>query len=158
MTLTFIPKRNASRPYMLGTKQVSLTEAADTLGVGLATVLRHVVGDRINAAAIEALVISTPRRAEPVHTAAPLSFRPSKPARLNTLRMYECGGMTLTVAQWAEKTGFSRALIHQRIEVYGWDIERALTEPVQPHHQRIPYRNRRIISRIASVFHEARAS
>ncbi len=38
---------------------------------------------------------------------------------------------TRTLSQWAEITGIHRATISRRIFVYGWPVERALTEPVR---------------------------
>lgn len=38
-------------------------------------------------------------------------------------------GETRTIAGWAEATGISRSTIQCRVARYGWDVERALTEP-----------------------------
>lgn len=49
---------------------------------------------------------------------------------LRTNVFFEFEGERKTIAQWADITGFSPALIWQRIHRMGWPIERALTEPV----------------------------
>jgi hypothetical protein len=46
------------------------------------------------------------------------------------LRMIEVDGERLSIAQWAEKLGCSRQVIHQRLEVSGWSERRAVTTPV----------------------------
>jgi hypothetical protein len=38
---------------------------------------------------------------------------------------------TLTMAEWADITGFSQDVIQQRLDKYHWPIERALTEPLR---------------------------
>ena len=38
-------------------------------------------------------------------------------------------GETLTLVEWSEKTGLKRTTITQRIDAYGWSIEKALTTP-----------------------------
>lgn len=45
--------------------------------------------------------------------------------------VYEYNGETHTLSEWAKVTGIHRATISRRILVYGWSIERALTEPVR---------------------------
>lgn len=37
-------------------------------------------------------------------------------------------GKTQTIAQWSEETGISSQLISKRINKFGWDVERTLTE------------------------------
>ena len=39
-------------------------------------------------------------------------------------------GRTQIIAQWAREAGLSRGVLHNRITMYGWSMERALTEPV----------------------------
>lgn len=41
-------------------------------------------------------------------------------------------GETLTLAEWAERTGLSLPLIRQRIDLYGWSIEAAVLTPAAP--------------------------
>lgn len=41
-------------------------------------------------------------------------------------------GETKCIAEWADCTGIPSHTIRARIGVYGWSIERALTEPVNP--------------------------
>jgi hypothetical protein len=41
----------------------------------------------------------------------------------------EFGGKRQTVMDWSRETGFSFAVIHQRIKL-GWTVERALTQPI----------------------------
>jgi hypothetical protein len=43
-------------------------------------------------------------------------------------------GFSLTIAQWARKTGLKRTTILERINTYGWTTEQALTLPT--HHVR----------------------
>lgn len=40
-------------------------------------------------------------------------------------------GVTRTVAEWAEVTGITVSALNQRLNVYKWPVERALTEPVR---------------------------
>lgn len=40
---------------------------------------------------------------------------------------------TKTISQWAEELGFNTNTLYARIVTYGWNIERAMTEPVQKH-------------------------
>lgn len=42
-------------------------------------------------------------------------------------------GQTLTMAEWARRTGISREVLKDRICRYGWELERALTTPVRKH-------------------------
>lgn len=52
---------------------------------------------------------------------------PREQARNRTSnRLVSAMGLTLTVAEWAERTGLSRALIRYRLEA-GWDLHEALT-------------------------------
>lgn len=44
--------------------------------------------------------------------------------------MLSFNGETLCAAEWAERLGFSTALIYNRISAYGWSVEKALTTPV----------------------------
>lgn len=49
-----------------------------------------------------------------------------------TNKVLEFGGIRLTQAQWAVKTGITEAAIKQRIKA-GWSIEDVLTRPVEVH-------------------------
>lgn len=42
---------------------------------------------------------------------------------------YTFNGETHTIAEWAEKVGLPYKCLHKRLEIFGWGIERALTEP-----------------------------
>lgn len=42
----------------------------------------------------------------------------------------EYNGKRQTLSQWAEETGLSQQLIRQRIKIYGYTVEEALTHPV----------------------------
>ena len=44
-------------------------------------------------------------------------------------RFLTFNGETRCIADWAEHLGIRRKLIHERIDTYGWSVERALTEP-----------------------------
>lgn len=52
--------------------------------------------------------------------------------RINQRRMrsLEHGGLRLTVYEWSAKTGIPSPVIRARIDRLGWDVGRALTEPV----------------------------
>ena len=49
--------------------------------------------------------------------------------RSNNLQTFN--GETLTIAEWAERTGISADTLYDRITRRGWSIERALTTPVR---------------------------
>lgn len=38
-------------------------------------------------------------------------------------------GQTLSIAEWAEKTGLPFRTLKARIDKYGWDVDKALTTP-----------------------------
>jgi hypothetical protein len=44
-------------------------------------------------------------------------------------RVLEFNGESKTIAQWAESTGIKWLTLRQRLDRYGWTIERALTTP-----------------------------
>jgi len=44
--------------------------------------------------------------------------------------MITFNGETLTIAQWSEKLNIPYKTLHMRIQVSGWPINRALTEPI----------------------------
>lgn len=46
-------------------------------------------------------------------------------------RVYEHNGKTLTLMQWAELTGIPYFTIRNRIDLLGWDIEKAVTQKVR---------------------------
>ena len=48
--------------------------------------------------------------------------------RTNNLITYN--GETHTITEWAEKLGFKRITLANRINVYGWSVEKALTTPI----------------------------
>lgn len=48
-----------------------------------------------------------------------------------TSRRLAAFGRTQTVAAWAEETGLKPGTIHQRIDSYGWDVERALSSRLE---------------------------
>lgn len=58
-------------------------------------------------------------------TLDPLTQPVPKPRRRN--RQHTFNGKSLTVAEWSERTGLSRQLIHTRL-ASGWTIERTLTQ------------------------------
>lgn len=43
------------------------------------------------------------------------------------------GGVTLSVAQWAKKTGLSEEMIRKRLNLYGWSPERIISTPSRIH-------------------------
>lgn len=46
-------------------------------------------------------------------------------------RRLEFNGCKLTMVEWADKLGISIQTLSNRINTYGWSVERALTEPVK---------------------------
>lgn len=48
-----------------------------------------------------------------------------------TNKLLEFNGLTKSLCEWAEQYGLQRKLLHQRIFIYKWSIERALTEAVK---------------------------
>ena len=45
-------------------------------------------------------------------------------------RLLEVGGVSLTVAQWSRKTGIPSSTIRMRVDRFGWDHERAVTQAI----------------------------
>lgn len=45
-------------------------------------------------------------------------------------RILECGGRSMTIAQWSEGTGIKAATIHRRIKC-GWPVDKAINTPVR---------------------------
>lgn len=52
-------------------------------------------------------------------------------------RLLTAFGKTMNVAQWSEKVGIKRGVIYNRIDTYKWDVEKALTTPVEQRKPRI---------------------
>jgi hypothetical protein len=50
--------------------------------------------------------------------------------RNNTL--YEWRGESLTLPEWARRTGINYGALQSRVDRLGWSIERALTTPIRP--------------------------
>lgn len=48
----------------------------------------------------------------------------------NNVRL-ECNGLTMTLAQWAKKTGLDEGCISRRIFARGWSVDRALNTPTK---------------------------
>ncbi|WP_192248478.1 hypothetical protein [Mesorhizobium caraganae] len=46
-------------------------------------------------------------------------------------RIYEMHGRKQTIAEWAFDMGIKDSVLRSRLDVYGWPIEKALTQPVQ---------------------------
>jgi hypothetical protein len=46
-----------------------------------------------------------------------------------TSRMIECGGRTMTMANWAEEKGMDYSVLQTRLDVLGWDVALALEMP-----------------------------
>lgn len=51
--------------------------------------------------------------------------------RTNTI--YELNGETHTLSEWSDIYGIDPKLVYSRLRKRGWDLERALTQPVQKH-------------------------
>ena len=47
-------------------------------------------------------------------------------------RVIEYNGESMNLNQWADRLGVKREVIRDRIDRYGWSIERAMNEPVTP--------------------------
>lgn len=56
---------------------------------------------------------------------------------MRTNRMITFRGETLCSAEWAERLDIKRATIEARLDVYGYSVERALTEPLQKDRKKI---------------------
>lgn len=50
-----------------------------------------------------------------------------------TSRIIEFGGRRLSLAQWAREVGITQRGLVSRLDVYGWPLERALTEEAKSH-------------------------
>jgi hypothetical protein len=46
-------------------------------------------------------------------------------------------GLTMTAAEWAERTGLPSSAIRSRLDKLGWPVERALTEPLMPQEESV---------------------
>ena len=55
----------------------------------------------------------------------------SEPAYASVGQRITFNGETLTLTEWARKTGINRAALWERISTHGWSIERALTTPLR---------------------------
>ena len=44
----------------------------------------------------------------------------------------EYHGESMCLKDWAQRLGMSYGLLYQRIRRYGWDVEKAFTDPLQP--------------------------
>ena len=44
--------------------------------------------------------------------------------------MLTCNGKTQTLTQWSEELGIGIDTLWRRMNVYGWDVEKTLTEKV----------------------------
>lgn len=44
-------------------------------------------------------------------------------------RLLTKDGITMTLSEWSTKTGIKRSAISQRLDYYGWTVEKALTVP-----------------------------
>lgn len=53
-------------------------------------------------------------------------------------RILALGGKEMCVEDWADETGIRGATIRNRIDVLGWDVERALTVPVKKRSSKVP--------------------
>lgn len=74
-----------------------------------------------------AYIAEADARREAGQSAKPKKVKPPKPTRQITRYTYQ--GETLTVREWAERTGFKADTIRARL-LDNWPIGRALTEPV----------------------------
>jgi len=58
--------------------------------------------------------------------------------RTNKLLTFQ--GTTRTISEWADTAGIPRKTLEKRVSKYGWTVERALTTPVNAHHERLTFR------------------
>ena len=49
----------------------------------------------------------------------------------NNVKRYDYDGRSLTIPEWAEVMGLTQGQLHDRINRYGWSVERALTTKVR---------------------------
>lgn len=54
--------------------------------------------------------------------------RPSK-----SQLVYELDGERKTLSRWAREHGLKPRQLYERVERYGWDLEKALTTPIKSH-------------------------
>lgn len=74
----------------------------------------------------------------------------------DSVRSIFFNGITDSLSGWSRRTGIPRHVIRERIDVMGWPLKRALTEPAMRAGQRVVfYHNRRCITRIAASFRPA---
>lgn len=144
--------------YVLKGKRVTLSDAARILDVGLRTIIRHTHGGVIDVAAIRALVPGEPLRAPQRAKANPSNTAADKPATAKRgAATYAFEGRAHTLREWADITGIPLTTLRQRVDL--WGVERALTQPYSTASidSRRRNRNRKVIARIASTFHEVAA-
>ena len=55
-----------------------------------------------------------------------------------TSKLYTFNGKTQTIPQWADNVGILTSTLNSRIGNYGWDLERALVEPIDNTRRRNP--------------------
>lgn len=60
--------------------------------------------------------------------AAKSAGKPSRTTRLGKGQLYEFGGKTLTIKEWANEIGCTYATLYHRV-ANGWSIDRALSTP-----------------------------
>lgn len=78
--------------------------------------------------------IKNDRGYEPGNVAWATKTEQARCRRSNRLLTFQ--GVTRTVAEWSEVTGISETALNQRLNVYHWPVERALTEPSRPRSSR----------------------
>jgi hypothetical protein len=77
----------------------------------------------------------------------------SKPAA-KPVPTYHHEGRSLTLREWAEVSGVSREVLMNRVNRYGWSIERALTEPLG---RRMPKPSRSDRAQVERIAHRLSA-
>lgn len=104
------------RPLTFQGRTMLVVEWADELGIP-----RSALRNRLNSGMSEEEALSTPYHAD----------RSTRAALKRTARRVEYRGESLTIAQWAERTGIPRTTLNMRF-ADGWSTEDALTRPHRP--------------------------
>lgn len=126
---------NEGKKYRYEHEWRTLTEIARMTGIG-----RGVLDRRIKRGMTLTEALSPP---QPVQRGQPVRRAP---------RMITFAGMTMSIPQWAEHLGINTCTLRDRLDMHGWPIERALTEPVMDFNKRTQRsRNAKIIRRMLAA-------
>lgn len=110
----------------LTTPSAELAHLCELAGIDPAALVDRMRSKIVAAPAPEELVSTSKAHRAKISAAA--KAQTTKMTRVAT-REYTINGETLTLAQWAERTGTSMTIISQRINA-GWSAERAILQPL----------------------------